>query len=146
MISSIPPFFARPITDADLLALFGDRWGLNLSEVTHRLSALGVPERHLDGVIEAIMEHESIRTNEDMDFTWVRYRELPIEQHPEYRHITDRYGDAPHLSKWRKVEWKQPIGYRGRLLNLLILGIAIAAAVGGVHFLTVAIRHLTGSP
>lgn len=36
--------------------------------------------------------------------------------------------------------------YRERLRVLLLIGIAIAAAVGGAHFLTQAIEHFTGRP
>lgn len=37
-------------------------------------------------------------------------------------------------------------GYTDRLWMLLLLGIAIAAAVGGIHFLTRAIQIFTSSP
>lgn len=36
--------------------------------------------------------------------------------------------------------------YRERLILLILLGIAIVAAVGGIRFLTQAIEHFTGRP
>lgn len=71
--------------------------------------------------------------------------ERPIEQHPEFRTITRDYGSPP-FSKYLREPWRESksgLGYTDRLRMLLLLGIAILAAVGGIHFLTRAIEHFT---